>query len=354
MKQGKILVAMSGGVDSSVTAALLLEQKHNVIGATMLLYNDNGIQEQSIVSAKAVAQKLGIDHYVFDLRKEFRSLVIDEFVCAYAIGRTPNPCIICNEHMKFGKFWVEAQKLGCQYIATGHYARIEEKHGHFRLRKASNLKKDQSYVLYRLKQDILHRILFPLGDFTSKEEIRALAEKFSLPVAGKADSQDICFIPDGDTRKFLLEQSPALQKNGNIIMADNGKIIGQHDGIAFYTIGQRKGLGIVWEQPLYVSDIQPDTNNLIVSTHENIFANTLYAKNLSFTEKLPVADYILPVVAKIRYAHKEEPATLKMLANDKCEVIFHHKQRAITPGQSIVFYDGEYVLGGGIIDRLCF
>lgn len=349
MVKKRVLAAMSGGVDSSVAAALLLEQGYEVIGATMQLFADKTLSRETIASARNVAQKLDIEHYAFDMSRQFKDKVIDEFVNEYASGCTPNPCVICNEYLKFGALLDEAEKLGCQYIATGHYARVQQKEAATYIQKANNLKKDQSYFLYRLQQDVLRKIIFPLGNVDSKAQVREMAKKFNLPVVDKQDSQDVCFIPDNDTKAFLSKHNPKLKRKGNIVLADTQEILGQHEGIAFYTIGQRKGLGIAYKEPLYIVDINARTNTVILSTNENIFAYTAWAKDLAFAYKMPQAGEELLLKAKIRYAHKEETANVRIINNALAKITFTNKQRAITPGQSVVFYDNELVLGGGII-----
>lgn len=342
----KVLAAMSGGVDSSAAAALLIEQGYDVIGATMLLFGDD---TTSANDAKKVSDKLGIGHHTFDMRDVFQKNVINYFITEYQNGHTPNPCIECNKHLKFGNLLQKAYALGCNYLATGHYAKIINKDGLYYLSKALNKNKDQSYFLYHLNQQILSHAIFPLADFSSKDEVRRIAQKYDLPVAQKDDSQDICFVPEGDTRNFLFENKPGLKVTGNIIHAQTGSVIGKHYGTSFYTVGQRKGLGIAWKEPLYVVDILPDENIIMVDTNERTFSSSLTAEKVSFiTEKLPVNKPI-DIKAKIRYAHKEQPATLTMLDDSTAKVNFLAPQRAITKGQSAVFYDGDIVIGGGII-----
>ena len=341
----KVVVAMSGGVDSSLTAALLLEKNFEVIGVTMQL-EDN--KQDGINDAASVAEKLGIKFHVVDFREEFKKNVVNYFVDEYLHGRTPNPCVICNKKIKFGKLFGFAESLGADFLATGHYARIVFEDGRFKLKKAVDLKKDQSYVLYNLSAEKLSRFLFPLGEF-SKIETRAAAEKLNLPVAQKKDSQEICFVPDDDYKSFLQNLAPdadALQAGE--IADTSGKILGQHGGIANYTIGQRKGLGIAAENPLYVVKLDAENKKVIVGGNEETFSKTLTAKNIHWIYK---PDLSGSFQAKIRYGFRT--AECKIIDGENfLTVEFFEKQRAITPGQSVVFYDGDEVLGGGVIEEV--
>ncbi len=349
--KNRILAAMSGGVDSSVAAAILARAGYEVIGATMLLQEDTSAHPQHIKDARAVADKLGIQHHVLDLKLLFRHCVVDNFVTEYSAGRTPNPCVRCNRWLKFGALLDEAKKLGCTHIATGHYARVTDGPSFWHLSKAANKAKDQSYFLYQLNQDTLPHVLFPLADFAGKDEIRRLAAEWALPVAEKTESQDICFIPGGDARAFLEKHNSALCRPGDIVLAATGQVIGRHTGAAFYTVGQRKGLGLSWPTPLFVVAIDATDNRLFVGAEDEIFKNRLTAKEITFTGAALTSGDSLPTKAKIRYAHAEAPAILHMTGPDSGEVTFEQPQRAITPGQTVVFYDGEYVLGGGIIEK---
>ena len=338
----KIAVAMSGGVDSSLTAAILLQKGFEVVGITMLLYDD----EKNISDARRVCEKLGITHYVADFREIFRDKVENYFVEEYLRGRTPNPCVRCNKEIKFGKLFDFAESIGADLLATGHYARINFEDGRFKLKKAVDIKKDQSYVLYNLTPEKLSRIILPLGEF-SKEQTRSIAEKLNLPVAHKPDSQEICFVPNDDYKKFISNKKPSAQalQAGEIISSD-GKILGSHNGVANYTIGQRKGLGIAAPQPLYVTKLDVANKKVVVDSNDKLFTKTLTASEPHWIYKPTLPKNFQ---AKIRYGSKfaeckviEEGNTLK--------VEFSEPQRAITPGQSIVFYDGDEVLGGAIID----
>ena len=337
----KVAVAMSGGVDSSLTAALLLERGFKVFGVTMLLDDD-----KNIFDAKKVCDFLGIEHFVADFREIFRDKVENYFVEEYLRGKTPNPCVQCNKFIKFGALFDFASDLGANFLATGHYARIIFEDERFKLKKAVDVKKDQSYVLYNLTAEKLARIILPLGDF-SKVETRILAEKLNLPVASKPDSQEICFIPDDDYKNFILSRKPTAEalKPGEIVDS-SGKILGNHSGVANYTIGQRKGLGIAAPQPLYVTHLDVANKKVVVDTNDKLFTNILTARDVHWIYKP-----ILPknLHAKIRYGSKfadcivfEEENLLK--------VEFSEPQRAITSGQSIVFYDDDEVLGGAIIN----
>ena len=326
-------VAMSGGVDSSFTAAYFLNQGYQVIGITMQLFDS----QQAHIDAKIVADFLGIEHHVLDLREDFQSNVVKYFCDEYSQTRTPNPCVKCNEYIKFGKLFDFAMNLGVDYFATGHYARIEDGF----LKKAKVLDKDQSYFLYRVDRDKLPRIKFPLGSF-SKSEVRRQSELLNLPVASKKDSQEICFIPNDDYKKFL--ESRIDFKPGAII-STHGKILGKHLGLANYTIGQRRGLGIANPDPLYVVRLNAESNSVIVGANSDLFSTNLHARDLKF---LTSVENEFRASVKTRSSRRESMATVS-IENDIATVEFDEPQRAVTPGQSVVFYDSDIVLGGGII-----
>ena len=338
MMSKKIAVAMSGGVDSSLTAALLIERGFDVIGVTMLL--DDG---QNFSDAQNVCKHLGISHHVADFREIFRAEVENYFVAEYLRGRTPNPCVRCNREIKFGALFDFAEKLGADFFSTGHYARVVFEDGRFKLKKAVDVKKDQSYVLYNLTAEKLAKIILPLGEL-SKVETRRLAEEKNLPVAHKPDSQEICFVPNDDYKSFIANREPTAQalQAGEIVDAD-GKILGSHNGVANYTIGQRKGLGIAAPQPLYVTRLDVGKRQVIVSTGEKLFTTTLTARDAHWIYK-PILPATLQ--AKIRYGSRFAECTV----DENLHVTFPEPQRAVTPGQSIVFYDDDEVLGGAIID----
>lgn len=340
----KVLLGMSGGVDSSVSAMLLKEKGYDVIGCTMILYEE---EKKAVEDARKVCETLGIPHYTLNLKKEFNCCVIEKFINEYKEARTPNPCVDCNKKMKFGLFYEKARKLGCDYIATGHYARIEfsKKYNQYVLRKSKEEKKDQTYFLYNIPKEELAHIIFPLQEYENKEKIRNLAEKKELDVAKKKDSQEICFIKDNDYKKFLLENIEEKPKEGNIVLK-TGEILGKHKGLINYTIGQRKGIGISYLYPLYVIDLDCNKNEVIVGKEEELYQKTLLAKELNFQVKV---EDEFECFAKIRYRSKEAKAVVRR-KNEEIEVEFTEPQRAITKGQSVVFYDKEgIVLGGGVI-----
>lgn len=350
----KIAVAMSGGVDSSVTAALLKDQGHEVIGITLLLTDESrpvmtpdGEETSAADDARRVCDTIGIPHHVVDHRKQFTDNVVLPFLQQYAEGKTPNPCIFCNRHIKFGAFRKIAAEHGCRHMATGHYARIvTDESGHNRLARAVDLKKDQSYMLYQLSQEALDTIHLPLGDY-SKPQVRELAEKFGLPVAQKKESQEICFIPNDDYHSFIKTHNPDCLKPGEIIH-ENGQMLGHHEGVSLYTIGQRKGLGIAYSEPLFVKALDIVNRRVIVGGADSVYSRELTADGVNWT--FPVTPTTpLKVTAKIRYGHAGSPATVTMLPEGWVKVVFDEPVRAITPGQSVVFYDDDIVLGGGII-----
>lgn len=358
MNKKRVLLGMSGGVDSSVSALLLKNEGYEVIGATMKLWQDDNYveieggccSESSAYDAKRVCDLLDIPHYVLDFTKEFKCHVIDDFINCYKEAKTPNPCIECNRHLKFNVFYKKALELDCNYIATGHYAKTEfsKEYNSYVLKKSKAKRKDQSYVLYNIPKEIIKNTLFPLGDFEEKEQIREIAKKNGLKVASKPDSQEICFIPDNDYVSFLINNMDKKPKPGNIRHI-NGEILGKHKGLINYTIGQRKGLGISSKEPLYVIKLDKEKNELIVGSDKDIYSTQLYVTDVNLLIDMDLSKKI-KVMAKIRYSAKEAPAIIYNDEKGKLRVEFENPQRAITPGQSIVFYRDDIVLGGGKIE----
>lgn len=352
----KALVAMSGGVDSSVAALLMQQQGYEVTGVTMKLFANEDIcvsRERSCCSledvedARSVAQRLGIPYYVFNFTGRFQQDVIQRFVDAYVHGATPNPCIDCNRFLKFDQLMLRAKQLGFDYVVTGHYARIEKQGDRYLLKKAVDLTKDQSYVLYSMTQEQLAMTLFPLGEMT-KEQVRKMAEQHGLVNADKPDSQDICFVPDGDYASFIEKYTGKRFEPGPFVDT-SGRVLGQHKGIIRYTIGQRKGLGISSTEPLYVCQLKPETNQVVLGREKELYATQLEAREINL---IPFDNLEQPikVKAKIRYRQAEQPATVEQIGPDRLRITFDQPQRAITKGQSVVLYNGDYVVGGGIID----
>lgn len=348
---------MSGGVDSSVAALLMKNSGYECIGATMKLYTneDAGVSREKgccslsdVEDAKSVAHRLGMLHYVFNFTDKFRECVIDRFVKSYENGQTPNPCIDCNRYLKFDKMLLRMKEIDFDYIVTGHYARIEydENSGKYLLKKAVDSTKDQSYVLYMLTQDQLAHIKFPLGAYT-KKEIRKIAEENNFVTAHKSDSQDICFVPDGDYASFIERYLGKSFPQGDFVLRD-GTVLGNHKGIIHYTLGQRKGLGVSYTKPLFVCEINTETNNVVLGDNADLFTDTLKADNVNI---ISGEDFSSPVrcKAKIRYKHEEQPATAFVDENGILNVKFDEPQRAVTKGQAVVLYDGDTVLGGGEI-----
>ena len=361
MKQKRVVVAMSGGVDSSVAAALLKEQGYDVIGVTMKLFSlpKDYCRSENLRSccgwkatedAHRVAISLGISHYVVDFRNRFDKSVITDFCGEYSKGSTPNPCIRCNQYIKFDFLMKKLKAFKAGYLATGHHAQVEydNQSGRYLLKKGKDKKKDQSYFLYPLTQEQLSRTLMPIGNFT-KEKVREKAQKLGLSVAQRHESQEICFIPDNDYVRFLRQRIPEAFRSGPIVDLEN-RVLGQHEGIAHFTIGQRKGMGIAASQPLYVVSIQSDKNTIVIGPSDQLYEKTFLASQVNLISKAKITKP-LKVRAKIRYKHKEAKALLTPLDTDQILVEFEKPQRAITPGQSVVFYDKDVVVGGGIIDK---
>ncbi|MFY9174569.1 MAG: tRNA 2-thiouridine(34) synthase MnmA [Peptococcia bacterium] len=362
-KKGKVVVAMSGGVDSSVAAALLLEEGYEVIGITMQIWQPDEEEDErnggccsltAVNDARRVADRLGIPYYVMNFQDLFAEKVIDYFTEEYLQGRTPNPCIACNRYIKFESLFQKAMGLGADYIATGHYVKniYDQERGRYLLYKAEDMTKDQSYALYTMTQEQLARTLFPLGNYT-KTVIRQKAAELGLLVADKPDSQEICFVTDNDYKRFLRQRvEPDRIKPGNFLNTQ-GEIIGRHEGLAYYTVGQRKGLGLALGYPAYVVALDPEKNAVIVGRDEEVFQQGLYAEDHNFIA-FPELTEPVEVEAKIRYSAIPAPAVISPEADGRVKVIFQDKQRAITPGQAVVYYQGDLVVGGGTISEVIF
>ena len=345
----RVLVGMSGGVDSSVTALLLKKQGYEVVGVTMKLLDSEVHDENTVKDAKEVCKKLGIEYHVIDFQDIFKKKVIDYFVNEYIEGRTPNPCNMCNRELKFGALLeVANNQFNCDYIATGHYAKIEydEITDRYLLKKSKTAQKDQTYALYKLTQEQLKHVIMPLGDY-EKEEIREIAEAHDLINAKRRDSQEICFVEDNDYAGFIQKNYGYIAKRGNFVDL-SGNILGQHKGLIHYTIGQRKGLEIAFQKRMYVVALNVEKNEVVLGDNEALFRDNLICKDVNFISIEELREPLF-VMAKIRYSAKPEKAKLIPLENRNVKVIFDIPQRAITPGQAVVFYNDDVVVGGGTI-----
>lgn len=351
----KVAVGMSGGVDSSVAAYLLKEQGYDVIGVTMQIWQDEDVFTQAenggccglsaVDDARRVADMLDIPYYVLNFKREFKEHVIDYFMDEYMHARTPNPCIACNRYVKWEALLNRAMELGCDYIATGHYARVKQlSNGRYALQKSATIKKDQTYALYNLTQDQLSKTLMPIGEY-EKDEVRKIAEKLGLLVANKPDSQEICFIPDHDYAAYIERETGRQFQSGNFVDLE-GNVLGKHKGIIHYTIGQRKGLGLSMGKPVFVVDIRPETNEVVIGVNEDVFCDELIANRVQYMA-LPAFESGLRVNAKIRYSHQGEQCSITTIGEDQICCKFDKPVRAITPGQAVVFYDEQDMVVGG-------
>ena len=350
MQNKKVLLGMSGGVDSSVAALLLKKQGYDVIGTTLELFAGSSCCNiETYIDAKNVCNQIEIPHFTYNCKEQFKDKVINDFIDCYSNCKTPNPCIECNKYMKFGFMWEKAKQLDAFYIATGHYAKTEysEEYKRWVLKKSNAGKKDQSYVLWNIPKELIEHVIFPLGNFNSKDEIRQIAKDSNLKVANKPDSEDICIIPDGDYKKFLEKNSDLKEKTGNIVNA-KGEVLGKHKGLYHYTIGQRKGLGISYKVPLFVLGFNKDKNELIVGEEHEMYKKEMYVNdiNLLLIDRL---EEKMKVSVKTRYSSREEEAYIENIDNNLIKVTFKNPVARITPGQSAVFYKDDIVVGGGKI-----
>lgn len=351
----KILVAMSGGVDSSVAARLLCQGGNECVGAMMKLYQKEDVGAapgrtccslDDAEDARSVCMALGMPFYVFNFSADFGEKIIDKFVCSYLSGLTPNPCVDCNRYMKFDKLYERAQILGCNHIATGHYARITFENGQYQLRKALDKSKDQSYVLYDMTQERLARTLFPLGEL-SKTQARELAREAGFINSDKPDSQDICFVPDGDYARVIEARTGKASAPGNFVDKD-GRVLGLHNGIIRYTIGQHRGLGLSLGAKYYVCEIRAQDNTVVLGKSEDLFQRGVHVRDMHWIAgEAPGENFRCK--AKLRYRHQEQPCEVRVLPDGRIDLFFDEPQRAATPGQYAVLYDGDLVLGGGVI-----
>jgi len=348
LDKNKVAVAMSGGVDSSVVAYLLKEKGMQVIGLHMKVFD--GIDDQVEKDFISVCKELDIPYHVVDLRDKFKKDVIDYFTREYQSGNTPNPCVVCNKNIKFGVMLEETKKLGAYYLATGHYAKIKkDENDEYYIEKANDTKKDQTYMFYTLDQETLKHVMMPLGEFESKEKVRELAKKIDTKVHRKKDSQEICFITNDDYVDFLIKQG-IKTKNGEFIDID-GSVLGKHKGIIHYTIGQRKGLGVSFGKPMYVVGINSKDKKVILGENKDLMKNSLIAKNYNFILNKYSINDVINAKAKIRYSSKEEDCIIELISEFKLKVTFKNPQRAVTPGQSVVFYSDNRMIGGAVIEK---
>ncbi len=362
LDKNKVVIGMSGGVDSTVAAYLLKKQGYDVIGITMKLWDDSSddyvekhggcCSLSAVEDARRVAAYLDIPFYVVNFKAPFKKDVVDYFIASYQKGETPNPCVMCNRHIKFDKLIQKAKELGAYYVATGHYAKIhyDENTAHYRLFRSREQSKDQTYMLAYLKQSQMQHILFPLADFDDKKQVRQIAESLDIAIASKRDSQEICFVPDNDYANFVIKNSNFPIRAGNFVDID-GNVLGRHRGIVHYTVGQRKGLGITFGKPMYVLSIRANQNEVVLGDASAVFANSLIARDFN---KISARSFGAPtkVTVRVRHSKRDSVATIVKLADNRYRIDFANPERAITPGQAVVVYDGDEVLGGGVIDQV--